>query len=300
MAELLLKNSLRPKLFVEPFAGGAAVALQLLNNRLVDSIALGERDPLVACFWKIVFKDPEWLIEQISKIPVSLRKWKFFRSNTFQTDRERALACLFLNRTSFSGILASTAGPIGGQQQESPYTIDCRFPVKTLAKRIRQAAALGERVSFVQRADWAETIARVESLGHKRRDVFYYLDPPFYRKAERLYRFCFIESDHKRLYDVLMKLKAPWLLSYDPAKPIMEMYSDNGSSPRSIELLYSVATGSSLVRAQELIITNLPKLPDKTRLWSTDEERRNARRFSATTLGLAIGGMTRGDKYVSG
>lgn len=35
-------NGLRPKLFVEPFAGGgASVAQQLLNDGLVASIALG-------------------------------------------------------------------------------------------------------------------------------------------------------------------------------------------------------------------------------------------------------------------
>jgi DNA adenine methylase len=155
-------------------------------------------------------------------------------------------------------------------------------------------------VLFVQQADWEETIERTEALSSKRGDVFYYFDPPFYQKAERLYRFRFLEADHTRLHDSLVKLKAPWLLSYDPATPIIEMYSSNGNSPRSIELLYSAATGSGLVRAQELIITNLPMLPDKTRLWSTSKEWRGERRFSATPLDLKIGGTARGDKYGSG
>jgi len=102
IAEVLRMNSIRPKLFVEPFAGGASVALQLLNDDLVDKIALGEKDPLVACFWKVVFKESEWLIDQIENIEVTVDKWKYFRENSFRTNRERALACLFLNRTSFS------------------------------------------------------------------------------------------------------------------------------------------------------------------------------------------------------
>ena len=61
-------NGLRPKLFVEPFAGGASVALQLLNDGLVDSIALGEKDPLVASFWKTVFYDHEWLIWRLEEV----------------------------------------------------------------------------------------------------------------------------------------------------------------------------------------------------------------------------------------
>lgn len=246
VAELLIRNSLRPKLFVEPFAGGAAVALQLLHSSLVDRIALGERNPLIASFWKAVFKEPEWLIERIANISVTLRQWKFFRNNSFQTDRDRALACLFLNRTSFSGILAPTAGPIGGQEQESEYPIDCRFPVETLTKRIRQAATLSDRVSFVHVGDWEATIARAKKLGFKDSEVFYYLDPPFYQKAERLYEFYFAEADHERLHCFLGSLTSPWLLSYDPAQQVIAMYSSNGSGPRSIELLYSVAAGNSL------------------------------------------------------
>ena len=119
-------SDLRPKLFVEPFAGGASVALALLNDGLVQKIALGERDPLVAGFWKVVFREPEWLIEQIGNAPVTVRQWHQFWAGGFRSDRERALACLFLNRTSFSGILSDSAGPIGGYEQKSEYKIDCR------------------------------------------------------------------------------------------------------------------------------------------------------------------------------
>src|SRR5690348_5041293 len=59
-------NNLHPSLFVEPFAGGASVALQLLNNNMVDTIGLIDRDPLVAAFWEAVFFDTEWLLEQIA------------------------------------------------------------------------------------------------------------------------------------------------------------------------------------------------------------------------------------------
>ena len=45
IAQALQMNGLRPKLYVEPFAGGASVAIQLLNDGHVERIALGERDP---------------------------------------------------------------------------------------------------------------------------------------------------------------------------------------------------------------------------------------------------------------
>src|SRR5262245_43893884 len=119
IAEILRLNGLRPKLFVEPFAGGASVALQLLNDGHVEAIALGEKDPLVASFWRIVFHDHKWLIQRIKRMKPTLPTWDYYKDGEFHNDHERALACLYLNRTSFSGILAPGAGPIGGRLQES-------------------------------------------------------------------------------------------------------------------------------------------------------------------------------------
>ena len=276
LAEVLRINSLRPKLFVEPFAGGASVALQLLNDGLVEAIALGERDPLVASFWKVVFSDAEWLIKKIKTIPITLENWDYFRANSFRSHRERALACIFLNRTNFSGILTRNAGPIGGRSQRSEYKIDCRFTVETIVKRIRQARGLRRRVYFVDNADWKETINKVESLRFEHGDVFYYLDPPFYKKAKRLYEYHFMDEDHVRLHNTLGQVDQPWVLSYDPVKSILGMYSHNGCGPKHIDLLYSAAAGN-LVEARELVITNLTRLPKETRLWRSSTEWRSNR-----------------------
>ncbi len=272
ISEVLRLNGLRPKLFVEPFAGGASVALQLLTENLVDEIALGERDPFVASFWKIVFNDAEWLIDQIEKMEVTVERWRHFHDGTFRSDRERALACLFLNRTSFSGILADTSGPIGGYKQVSEYKVDCRFPVATLTKRIQQAASLSDRVLFVSSGDWQKTVAKVQELRYKKNKVFFYFDPPFYAKAERLYRFYFGDKEHEALHRRVVRIRQPWILSYDPAVPIIKLYAHNGQGPKRIEHLYSIAQSVELVRAEELIITNLPKLPDETRIWRSTSE----------------------------
>lgn len=292
IAEVLRLNAIRPKLFVEPFAGGASVALELLNQGLVEAIALGELHSLVACFWKVVFKDSEWLIDQIQKIPVTLKQWHYFRSGRFRTNRERALACLFLNRTSFSGILSRTAGPIGGQTQAGDYAIDCRFPVPTLVKRIRQAAALADRVQFVHHGGWEATKAKVEGLGYGVGEVFYYLDPPFYQKSDRLYAHVFRAEDHRHLHDSLVKFKQSWLLSYDPAPAIVEMYSHNGEGPKRVDLLYSASGGGSLVKVQELIITSLPHLPKETRLWRSSAEWSSPVIRSATAAQVEGNGVT--------
>lgn len=272
IAATIRLNGLRPKLFVEPFAGGASVALQLLNDGLVESIALGEKDHLLAGFWKTVFTDHEWLIEKLRRTEPTLDNWDRFKNGRHLTDRQRALACIFLNRTSFSGIIAPSGGPLGGRAQQSAYTIGCRYPVELIVKRITQAAQLSEHVLFVNHGDWRHTVRRVKARKYQRGEVLYYFDPPFYYKADKLYRFFFDERNHRNLHDALGTLDQHWLLSYDAAEPIIESYQRNGIGPKRVELLYSAANSEELNEMQELIVTSLPKLPRASRLWRTSDE----------------------------
>ena len=272
IAECLRLNGLHPNLFVEPFAGSASVSLQLLNDGLVERIALGERDRLVASFWKVVFFDHEWLIDKIRRIKPTLARWKRYKVDPGHTDRERALACLFLNRTSFSGILAPGAGPIGGHRQQSPYKLDCRFSPEAVCRRICQAAALGDRVEFVDSSSWTKTLTKAQSRGYREDEMLFYFDPPFFAKADRLYTHFFVQKDHEALHESLMALQSPWILSYDAAPEIIRLYSDNGRKPRNIELIYSLRAAHNQEKVRELIVANLRRLPLRTRLWRTNQE----------------------------
>ena len=272
IAQALQMNGLRPKLYVEPFAGGASVAIQLLNDGHVERIALGERDPLIASFWETVFFDHAWLIWQIEKIEPTLELWQHMRESQPRSKREQALKCLVLNRTSFSGILNEHAGPIGGKAQRSAHTIDCRFARAAVIKRIEQIAQLADRVLFVRQGDWSILVNQTLATDYRSDEIFFYFDPPFYAKAERLYRYSFDAAEHQRLHDCLAHLHASYILSYDAAQPIIDLYENSGIGPRRVELLYSAKRIAARVQAQEIIISNLPHLPEPSRLWLTTEE----------------------------
>lgn len=274
IAHTLELSNLDPRaLFVEPFAGGASVALQLLNDELAEEIGLADRDPLVASFWKAVFWDTEWLCERVGKMAVTLPRWKYFKHHVPTTDRERALACLFLNRTSFSGILAPGAGPIGGHSRSSNYAIDCRFPRETLIRRIRQAGALRDRVAFVWNSTWAQTLARMKLMEQAgtlpRRGTFIYFDPPFFEKADGLYTYYFDTEEHRRFRDSVLKLDRPWLISYDDAPMAHTLYGARAKHVK-VEQLYTPSGWTGQNAQREVIITNVPIVPAATRLWRTN------------------------------
>ncbi len=263
-------NDFRPNLYVEPFIGGASVALQLMQDGWVKNAILADLDPWIASFWQTVFFDTDWLIEQVLTTQVTLEKWCQLKHSKPDTRREQAITCFFLNRTSFSGILEAKAGPLGGKRQDSPYPIDCRFPRDTLVKRIRQAEVHKDKVYGVWNCSWNECIERIrreQRLGCLPSDeLFFYLDPPFF-EAEKLYRHEFVSSDHIALRDQLLTLEDKWILSYDSVQQVEALYGKaiqkrtNGAQKHDVELYYSAASSSRRTKGQEVIISNLEKLP---------------------------------------
>jgi DNA adenine methylase len=236
----------KPELFVEPFAGGASTALRLAGAGIVRRVLLADTDPLVARFWQVAAADTEWLIDRMMDEPVTLERWDHWRSwqPLDPRDRDTAVKCLFLNRTTFSGILHGRAGPIGGRKQKSEYKIDCRFNKEALAARLRFVGDLyaSNRLVDVWCKDWKDTLDDVAEWYPQLipNQVIAYLDPPYWSKSPQLYRKSFdpaggytepggarptspLEAHgwlddlpHYKLADYLRhKAKVRWILSYD-------------------------------------------------------------------------------------
>lgn len=274
ISETLKINFLKPSLYIEPFVGGGSVAINLLNKGLVDRVILVDLDPWIISFWKTVFYDTNWLIDQVQTMQVSMDNWCAYKKSKPTTIRDQALTCFYLNRTSFSGILEERAGPIGGKGQKSDYPIDCRFTAitrKTIIDRIRQISQFKSQIYGIWNCSWDKAILKIrKDQDHgklPRSDLFYYLDPPFFEEADALYRFYFLEEDHKALRDCLLSLEDKWLLSYDSASQVEALYGDalkkgtNGTQHHDIELLYTIAKISKRKKGKEVIISNLERLP---------------------------------------
>jgi len=258
-------NEIKPDVLVEPFVGGGSVFLNMLANKTIEKAIIADKDPLIYSFLKVLFSDPGCLIGFVRKIQVNLKNFYKYKeiSRNYQDYGPVALAksCIFLNRTSFSGLLTDKVGPLGGKYQKSAYPIDCRFCRDTLAKRILSAATFSEKVIVLQ-CDWKETVDFALQWKSKRKKPYrllFYLDPPFYLKAADLYRFHFTEDEHRRLSKNLMSLREDWILSYDNAKTIRTLYSQPGYMRVNIQLPYSLNSHAKRLQ-KELFITPL-KIP---------------------------------------
>ena len=280
LAALLTENNLQPGLFAEPYAGGASVSLELLSLDLVKRVVIGDADPMVNAFWETVMTDVDWLCEEVESIALDVATWERMKETRFRARRKLALACLYLNRTSFNGALHWRAGPIGGKAQESDYDIGCRFPRERLISRLQKCAEMADRIDVAPAQNAMTTVRQVRERARREdASVFFYLDPPFWAKSNYLYRHAFTEIEHERLADQLQWIQDPFVLSYDPAPEIVELYTGHSAGKvAEIELLYS---GSSRSAGAEILISNVEKLPAATKLWRTSCEWRDARRAAA-------------------
>lgn len=246
-------------IFIEPFCGGSSVSIALLESNIVEAVILNDIDPIVAALWKCVFskEKAKWLADAVFNVPLNLKYWQYQKNLRPKNLREAALKCLYLNRTSFSGVLHSSAGPIGGRSQDK-WTLGCRFNRDKLASRILELSLLSDRVKALTQSPWQ----KVCEDWKKKQNVFFYLDPPFYYKAKRLYRFAFDDKDHQKLRNYLVKFKQPWIVSYDNAEMIRNIYSDYYLSARMIDNTYAAhPIGGNSFIGREVVYSNLNDLP---------------------------------------
>lgn len=259
LERILAHNNLAPQVLIEPFVGGGSVFLNFLSRHKNSRVIIADKDELIFSFWKIIFTNPDYLINFIKKTKVNLKafdRYRYIASHTSKFNSKKlAEACLFLNRTSFSGILNNSAGPIGGRAQKSSYKIDCRFGRENLIKKMKEISAFKNRV-IVLHCDWENALKYVAKR-YEDKKLLFYLDPPFYKKANQLYRYYFDDVSHMKLRDKLIKLRHPWLLSYDRAKEIQNLYS--AFTRINVSMPYSINSPAKRLE-KEYIITPL-KLP---------------------------------------
>lgn len=233
--------------FAEPFAGGGAVALNLLLGGYVTDIHLNELDKAVYAFWQSILVRPDDFMRKINDTAVTMEHWH--RSKAILSDGnaeplDLGFAAFFLNRTNRSGILR--AGVIGGLDQTGNYKMDCRFNKPKLIKRIEMIA---EKASSIHLTNLDALVWLKECSSSLPTGSLIYLDPPYYEKGHTLYRHYYKHQDHVNLHYALNDTKQHWVLSYDNHPEIVKLYSNY----RQRHCILNYSTNKKM-KATELIV----------------------------------------------
>ena len=211
--------------YIEPYAGGASVALHLLLEGHVGEIIINDYDKAIYAFWHSVIYNTEKLCRKIKSIEVTVENWRKQKAIQNNKDKERdlfklGLSTLFLNRTNYSGII--NGGVIGGLSQKGQYEIDCRFNKDELINRIK-FIAIHKKHIYVKNMDALDLVRKTK----KDKNTIFYFDPPYYLKGPSLYMNHYQYGDHKEVSEEIKKIKnAKWIVSYDNTPEIKEMYQE--------------------------------------------------------------------------
>ena len=225
MAEVVRSNGLSDGTYIEPYAGGAGIAWELLITGVVRRVLINDINPHVFAFWTSVISHTEDFCRRIWDVPMSVEEWdrqkEIFRKPEDTSTIELGLSFFYLNRTNRSGIL--NGGLIGGRKQEGKWRMDARFNRKNLIHRITKIADCAGRIE-VTCADAVEFLR--EKSGDLGERNLIYLDPPYFEKGRMLYYDAYGPDDHAAVAEFLADLEGPrWVVSYDDVEAIRSLYS---------------------------------------------------------------------------
>ena len=212
--QLLEYNQLQHVDYVEPFAGGASLALALLFGEYASVIHINDLSRPVYAFWHSVLHDTEELCRRIQAVDVSMTEWhhqKFIYDHRDEAQLiDLGFAAFFLNRTNRSGIVGG--GVIGGKGQSGKWSLDARFNRKELLQRIRRVKRYAGRIRIYNKDGIEFTKDMGKRLSH---NAFFFIDPPYIDKGQDLYLNNYNVSDHQRLEQQVTRLEQFWVVTYD-------------------------------------------------------------------------------------
>ncbi len=232
--EILHNNSLVGGTYVEPFAGGAGLAIKLLLRKDVNRIVINDFDKAIYSFWYSILYYTDKFCEFIRRAELTIDEWNYYRdvlhnsSDTFRL----GFSTFYLNRTNVSGIIKG--GVIGGKQQKGNYKMDARFNKDKLIKRIIKVAENEKYITLSNK----NAIDFIDEFDYNHDSTFINFDPPYVNKGTQLYKNSFTKTEHINLSKKILNCPFYWIVTYDICDLVKELYSSKRYS--TLDINYSV------------------------------------------------------------
>lgn len=234
--------------YVEPFAGGAGIALELLEKGIVNDIVINDLDKGIYSFWRAILTETDRFVNDIRNVELTIDEWNRQKKIVEDCSRysyELGFATFYLNRTNRSGIIKG--GVIGGTEQAGNWRMDARFNREDLVERIVKVASRKKHIHLYNK-DANSFIQNY--LPKYQQNAFVYFDPPYFEKGKQLYLKFFSYDDHVRLERMInTQVNCDWVITYDDVQEIADIYQNH--ILRRFDLNYSAAVKR---KASEIII----------------------------------------------
>lgn len=252
-------------LYVEPFLGGASVALNI--GRRYPRMILNDANSDLISFWRQIAANPAGVSEEISKLLETLKEVESrdlylevrdaFNQRSSPT-HEQAAMFYFLNKRGFNGLIRYNSSGLfnvpPGNYKTAP---------SLNSEHLQEVSSiLGTNVSL-HSLDWSRFIDRFVTTSAKEgSSVLVYLDPPYIPVSKTSnftgYWRAFGPDEQKKLrskLDKLSDLGVKWILSNSNCKETEDIFSgyqfQEVQAPRNIS-----CKGHGRQAVSEYLITN--------------------------------------------
>lgn len=165
--------------YVEPFVGGGALFLRLLELGRLRRVVLADRNPEIVAVWSGLLADPAGVAERQSAWPSTRASYDKVRAIDWRglDVVDVAARAIWLNRHCFNGLYRlNRAGrfnvPFGNRESPPPFDLEN-------AKRIAEAAAAVPDGVAIRGGDFAPVVADALARRSTAAARVVYLDPPY-------------------------------------------------------------------------------------------------------------------------
>ncbi len=252
--------------YVEPYAGGAGVGIELLLKNKVQYIHLNDYSYGIYAFWYSILNYTEKFCQLISSASLTIEEWRRQKAIVKRLDNDNLLelgfAIFYLNRCNRSGVL--NAGVIGGYSQQGNYKMDARFNRNELIRRIESIALFKNRIAI---SNFDAEFYISNYIPNLPENTLVYFDPPYFMKGSDLYPNFYSKNDHLQLSHIIQnQINRKWILSYDGVPDILTLYNERR------HFLYDLQYSASTVyKGKEVFIfCDEIKLPRQASIKSID------------------------------
>ena len=240
----------KPRLLIEPFAGGGIVSLTAVMEDLVQRCLMVELDHDVAAFWHAALRFGPTMKELVLGFNPTRDAIMALAASQPCGIVDHGFRTLVLNRTRRGGILAP--GAALSRAGENGRGVASRWYPQTIAQRLDEIDRHAERISFCE----TDGLQLLESLlGSSNSTTAIFVDPPYTaggkRAGKRLY--AHNEVNHLGLFSILADSKQDFLMTYDYAPEIVALIDKHGFSVVQVTM-----KNTHHAKVPELVISRRP------------------------------------------